>query len=173
MTPIQPAPDLIVAEARRSQAPVSSFLREEALDAQRQRAVPGAGAPPRGGETQVAARATDTAPDATTPAKRYGETAEDRRAVDAGVAAYLGRDYEKSLSFWQTAATRGNPDAQFFDAGLHLDGNGVPRDLISAHVWFARSADQGHARAAEQLGLLRKIMTQDQFAEAERRRRAD
>jgi TPR repeat protein len=171
--PIQPAPDLIVAEARRSQAPVSSFLRKEALDAQRQRAVPGAGAPPRGGETQVAARATDTAPDATTPAKRYGETAEDRRAVDAGVAAYLGRDYEKALSFWQPAATRGNPDAQFFVAGLHLDGNGVPRDLISAHVWFARSADQGHARAAEQLGLLRKIMTQDQFAEAERRRRAD
>jgi TPR repeat protein len=101
---------------------------------------------------------------------RAAESAEDRRAVDTGVAAYLGRDYEKALAFWLPAAVRGNADAQFFVAGLYLDGNGLERDLIQSHIWFARSASQGHQRAAEQMNLLRKIMTQDQYAEAERRR---
>lgn len=90
--------------------------------------------------------------------------------MNAGVAAYLGRNYEKAIGFWLPAAARGTPDAQFFVGGLFLDGNGVSRDLIQSHIWFTRSADQGHQRAREQLDLLRKIMTQAQFIEAEQRR---
>jgi len=167
--PTQPVPEMLVAEARRASAPVAGFLREEADVTARRRAVPGTGETP---EARVAVRGDTRAP-ATPPVREsYRETTEDRRAVDAGVAAYLGRDYDKAQGFWQPAADRGNPDAQFFIGGLYLDGNGVDRDLIAAHVWFARAADRGHARAADQLALLRKIMTQDQYAEAERRRAA-
>ncbi|MDA1059817.1 MAG: hypothetical protein O3C65_14155 [Proteobacteria bacterium] len=166
--PIQPIPNLLVAEAQREAAPVQPFLRNEAASAVRNNA-PGTGGQDRNA-TRLAALpdAAQSAP-AAAPSRAV-ESAEDRRAVDTGVAAYLGRDYEKALAFWLPAAVRGNADAQFFVAGLYLDGNGLERDLIQSHIWFARSASQGHQRAAEQMNLLRKIMTQDQYAEAERRR---
>ena len=89
-----------------------------------------------------------------------------RRAVDVGVVAYLARNYEKAYEFWMPVARTGQPDAQFFVGGLYLDGNGVKRDLIEAHTWFARAAVQGHLRAEDSLGTLRKIMTDSQLKEA-------
>ncbi len=166
--PIQPVPDLLVAEAQRASVPVQPFLRGEAATASGHVAAPGTGATERG--PRLAARPDAGLPVPATKPSRSLESVEDRRSVDTGVAAYLGRDYAKALAAWQPAAARGNADAQFFIAGLYLDGNGLDRDLIQSHIWFARSAAQGHARAAEQLDLLRKIMTQDQYAEAERRR---
>ncbi|NQV81053.1 MAG: SEL1-like repeat protein [Alphaproteobacteria bacterium] len=163
--PIQPIPDLLVAEAKREAAPVQPFLRNEAASAVRNNA-PGTGTR----DVRLAALPDADKPTPAAAPSRTVESAEDRRAVDTGVAAYLSRDYEKALASWLPAALRGNPDAQFFVAGLYLDGNGLERDLIQSHIWFARSASQGHQRAAEQMNLLRKIMTQDQYAEAERRR---
>jgi TPR repeat protein len=168
--PIQPVPDLIVAEATRATQPVLPFLNEEAASNAADPVVPGTGETSAG---RLAALPTSRQTPATTPPPRAAETAGDRQAVNAGVAAYLGRDYEKAIEFWRPAAARGNADAQFFVAGLYLDGNGVSRDLIQSHIWFARSAGQGHQRAREQLDLLRKIMTQAQFIEAEQRRTAE
>ena len=168
--PIQPVPDLLIAEAARAAQPVQPFLDQEAASNAAAPVVPGTG---EAGPARVAALAKEPETPTAAPAPRTAETATDRQAVNAGVAAYLGRDYEKAIGFWLPAAARGNADAQFFIAGLYLDGNGVTRDLIQSHIWFARSAIQGHRRAAEQLDLLRKIMTQAQFAEAERRRVAE
>lgn len=168
--PIQPVPDLIVAEATRAAQPVQPFINEEAASSAADPVVPGTGETSTG---RLAALPTSRQTPTATPAPRATETAGDRQAVNAGVAAYLGRDYEKAIGFWLPAASRGNADAQFFVAGLYLDGNGVTRDLIQSHIWFARSAGQGHQRAAEQLDLLRKIMTQAQFNEADRRRTAE
>ena len=168
--PIQPVPDLIVAEATRAAQPVLPFINEEAASSAADPVVPGTGETSAG---RLAALPSSRQTPVATPAPRAAETAEDRQAVNAGVAAYLGRDYKKAIEFWRPAATRGNADAQFFVAGLYLDGNGVSRDLIRSHIWFARSAGQGHQRAREQLDLLRKIMTQAQFIEAEQRRTAE
>lgn len=168
--PIQPVPDLLVAEATRAAQPVLPFLNEEAASSAAKPVVPGTG---EAGSARVATRPETGQTPAAAPAQRPAQTATDRQAVNAGVAAYLGRDYEKAIGFWLPAATRGNADAQFFIAGLYLDGNGVTRDLIQSHIWFARSAAQGHQRAGEQLDLLRKIMTQAQYIEAEQRRTAE
>ena len=168
--PIQPVPDLLVAEATRAAQPVLPFLSEEAASSAAKPVVPGTG---EAGSARVVARPEGHQTPSVAPAQRPPQTAADRQAVNAGVAAYLGRDYEKAIEFWLPAATRGNADAQFFIAGLYLDGNGVTRDLIQSHIWFARSAAQGHRRAAEQLDLLRKIMTQAQYIEAEQRRTAE
>jgi TPR repeat protein len=168
--PIQPVPDLLVAEAARAAQPVQPFLAQEAAATAADPVVPGTG---EAGTGRLAALPQSRPTAKATPSPRPTESTVDRQAVNAGVAAYLGRDYEKAYGFWQPAAARNNADAQFFLAGLYLDGNGVSRDLIQSHVWFARSAAQGHARAAEQLDLLRKIMTQAQFAEAERQRTAE
>jgi TPR repeat protein len=94
------------------------------------------------------------------------------RAVDAGVAAYLTRDYAKALTHWQPAADAGHADAQYFLGGLHLDGLGVPRSLVLAYVWFSRAEAGGHQRAADNLALLRRVMTDVQYAEAVNRFRA-
>jgi len=165
--PIQPVPGFIVAEATRATRPVLPFINEEAASSAADTVVPGTG---ETGTGRLAALTTSRQTPVAAPASRAAETAADRQAVNAGVAAYLGRNYEKAIGFWLPAAARGTPDAQFFVAGLFLDGNGVSRDLIQSHVWFTRSADQGHQRAREQLDLLRKIMTQAQFIEAEQRR---
>jgi TPR repeat protein len=92
-----------------------------------------------------------------------------RRAVDVGVVAYLARNYEKAYEFWMPVARTGQADAQFFVGGLYLDGNGVQRDIVEAHTWFARAAEQGHLRAEESLATLRKIMTDSQLKEARTR----
>jgi TPR repeat protein len=165
--PIQPVPDFIVAEATHATRPVLPFINEEAASSAADTVVPGTG---ETGTGRLAALTTSRQTPVAAPAPRAVETAADRQAVNAGVAAYLGRNYEKAIGFWLPAAARGTPDAQFFVAGLFLDGNGVSRDLIQSHIWFTRSADQGHQRAREQLDLLRKIMTQAQFIEAEQRR---
>lgn len=40
---------------------------------------------------------------------------------------------------------------------------------MTAYVWFARAAQQGDAKAKQQLGDLRKSITAEQRAEAEAR----
>ncbi|MSO64268.1 MAG: hypothetical protein EXQ85_00430 [Alphaproteobacteria bacterium] len=89
-----------------------------------------------------------------------------KTAVENGIAAYLARDYAKALQLWEPAAEGGDPDAQFFLGGLYQDGLGVARSLVIAHVWFSRAVLAGHARAPGSLAMLRRVMTEAQYAEA-------
>jgi TPR repeat protein len=38
--------------------------------------------------------------------------------------------------------------------GLHDIGHGVPRDYVKARQWYEKAADQGHAGAQYNLGVL-------------------
>jgi len=95
------------------------------------------------------------------------------KAVEDGVAAYLTRDYAKALTYWRPAAEAGHAIAQYFMGGLHLDGHGVPRNLVTAYVWFSRAEAGGHRRASDNLALLRRVMTDVQYAEAVNRAKAN
>ena len=66
------------------------------------------------------------------------------------------------------AAEQGNADAQFNVGISYAKGEGVPQDIILAHMWFNLSAALGAADATENRDLAASQMTSDQLAEAER-----
>ncbi len=51
-------------------------------------------------------------------------------------------------------ANRGDKQAQYKLAMMHLSGNGLPKNIDSAKSWLQKSAQQGHLQAQYQLGML-------------------
>ena len=63
-------------------------------------------------------------------------------------------------------AEQGDADAQF-NLGLMYDsGNGVPKDLVQAHMWWNIAGAKRHENANKNLADVEKEMTPEQKAEA-------
>ena len=71
----------------------------------------------------------------------------------AGLDAYKRGDYATALREWRPLAEQGDASAQFQLGLLYDNGDGVTRDLASAHQWYEKSAAQGEAKAQFYLGL--------------------
>lgn len=54
---------------------------------------------------------------------------------------------------WQQAAEKGDALVKYSLARLYRDGEGIPKDLTNAAVWFQKSAAAGYAKAQYHLGL--------------------
>ena len=93
---------------------------------------------------------------------RAAPSAADAQAVQEGLLAYRKQNYEQALELWLPLARKGNTEAQFFVGGLYMDGSGVEEDVVRAHAWWRLSADKGHAKAKEFLGLIGTTMTEEQ-----------
>jgi uncharacterized protein len=74
--------------------------------------------------------------------------------VRAGVDAWSRGDYAAAVQQWQGPAARGDADAQFNMGQAAKLGRGIPRDMARAEDWFHKAARQGHARAADNYGVL-------------------
>lgn len=74
--------------------------------------------------------------------------------VRAGVEAWTRGDYARAIKEWQGPAERGDPDAQFDMAQAYKLGRGVAPDLVKAEQFYRAAAESGHARAADNYGLL-------------------
>ncbi len=72
----------------------------------------------------------------------------------SGVEAWTRADYPAAVAIWQPLAVAGDADAQFNLAQAYRMGRGIGADVKQAEAWFRRAADQGHLRAADNLGLL-------------------
>jgi TPR repeat protein len=59
---------------------------------------------------------------------------------------------QKSFSQYLRLAQRGNPEAQNRVGVAYYKGDGVRKDYREAFNWFLKSARNGHARAAYNLG---------------------
>lgn len=81
-------------------------------------------------------------------------TADDAKAYDSGLKAYLDGDATSAWFFWIGPAERGNRDAQFSIGHLYRAGEGVPADPAAAAVWFRRAAEQGDPHAMLNLALM-------------------
>jgi TPR repeat protein len=68
-------------------------------------------------------------------------------------AALQLRKLDEAARRFDKLARAGHPVAQFYMGRLTAMGQGVPRDMAGANVWFERSARQGHAEAQAVLGL--------------------
>ena len=60
----------------------------------------------------------------------------------------------QELADLHARADAGEADAQYVLGFLYSDGLGVPQDHIEAAGWYRRAAEQGHATAQHDLGVL-------------------
>lgn len=63
------------------------------------------------------------------------------------------QDDRRAAEWYKLAADRGDVNAQFALAMLHLDGRGVPRDEARARALLQQASDKGHGPASLNLAL--------------------
>jgi len=74
--------------------------------------------------------------------------------VKGGVDAWGAGNYEAAVRAWEGPAAKGDADAQFNLAQAYRMGKGVGVDLRRAEDLYRKSAQQGHLKAGDNLGLL-------------------
>lgn len=74
--------------------------------------------------------------------------------VKSGVDAWFAGRYGDAIKTWRPLADRGDADAQFNMGQAYRLGRGVPADMRIAQSWFQKAAQQGHAEAQANLGLI-------------------
>ena len=95
---------------------------------------------------------------------------------EKGLEAYQRGDYETALREFRPLAEQGYAEAQYSLGLMYENGLGVPRSYAMAHKWFTlgaalwpgSKASKQNDMALEARFKLFKLMTPDQFAEAER-----
>jgi len=58
-------------------------------------------------------------------------------AIADADAAFQRSDFPAAAALYRVAASEGDPDAQMLLAFMYHDGQGVPKDLVRAYMWFA------------------------------------
>ncbi len=74
--------------------------------------------------------------------------------VKTGVDAWSNGDYARAISEWQGPAAAGDADALFNLAQAYRLGRGVEADMARASELYAKAAEKGHLKAADNYGLL-------------------
>ena len=72
----------------------------------------------------------------------------------SGLQAYLKKEYQTALGFWQEAASAGDASAATNLGLMYLKGEGVAKDPAQAAQLFEQAAGAGNASAAYNLGGL-------------------
>src|SRR3954465_15892672 len=75
--------------------------------------------------------------------------------VKEGVEAWQAGNFDAAVKEWRPLADKGDPDAQFNLGQAYKLARGVPAaDLRLAQSWYEKAAQQGHAQARANLGLI-------------------
>jgi TPR repeat protein len=77
---------------------------------------------------------------------------------EAGLTAYLNRDYATALEAWRPLAERETESsaAQLFLGFMYAKGLGLAQDPASAAEWYGRAANQDNMLAQIRLGFMYK-----------------
>ncbi len=86
----------------------------------------------------------------------------------AGLEAYKRGDYATAMREWRTLAEQGDAEAQNRLGIMYLLSQGVPQDLVLAHLWLNLAARQGHETAYIISDDVAAFMTKAQITEAEK-----
>jgi TPR repeat protein len=75
---------------------------------------------------------------------------------EAGLAAYLNRDYAIALDVWRPLAERETESsaAQLFLGFMYAEGLGLAQDPAAAAEWYGRAAEQDNMLAQIRLGFM-------------------
>ena len=72
----------------------------------------------------------------------------------ADFKAFEAGDYETASKEWRPLADQGDVYAQFLLGAMYNEGKGVPVDDVEAVRWYGLAADQNHAAAQLNLGIM-------------------
>ena len=80
----------------------------------------------------------------------------------------ISPNVRESMRWFILAARQGDAHAQYYLGRAYSSGEGVPKDIESAYAWLARSAAQGHKKAAEWQAVVMKEISLEQIDEGNR-----
>ena len=78
------------------------------------------------------------------------------------------RTMPRMAEFFRKAAEQGEAIAQFNLGNMYVQGHGVAKDYVQAHLWLSLSAAQGDEDALKLRNRIARQMTSAQISEAER-----
>ena len=88
-------------------------------------------------------------------AARYLDQALKAGSADANLhmakEAHARNEHETAISYFLSAATQGNAEAQYYLGTYFSGGKGTKVDLLKAAHWHKQAADQGHTKAKSSL----------------------
>ena len=94
--------------------------------------------------------------------------AQQTKTAEAATAAYQHADYAAALRLWRPLARLGIADAQQALGTLYALGKGVPRDYVTAYLWFALAANAGYDLAASDRDRTAALLTPAQLEKAKK-----
>ena len=84
-----------------------------------------------------------------------------------GIDAYKRKDYKTTYKLWLPLAKQGDAKAQSNLGVMYYNGQGVPQDYVSAHMWFNFSSANGDKDAIKNRKLVETKMTKQQIEKAQ------
>ena len=97
---------------------------------------------------------------------------------DAKAQTNLGVMYDKgqgvpqndaeAVNWYRKAAEQGHANAQYNLGVMYHEGQGVPKNYVLSYMWLSLAASQGTELAKQAMGILERMMTPSQIAEAQR-----
>ena len=77
-------------------------------------------------------------------------------------------DDREAVKWYRKAAEQGNLFAQYNLGVMYAKGEGVPEDYVKAYAWVNLAAARGDEKAVEAKDRIRRRMTAEQLAEAQK-----
>ena len=77
------------------------------------------------------------------------------------------QDYAEAAVWYRLAAEQGYAKAQSNLGFMYDNGNGVLQDAVLAHMWYNIGGANGNELGSKNRGLIEKLMTREQIAEAQ------
>jgi TPR repeat protein len=84
-----------------------------------------------------------------------------------GMVSYNRGDYLPAIRLFRPLAEAGNPKAQSQIGTMYRKGEGTPRSLTRAFMWFSFAAKRGDGEAKAGLRDVRKAMTPVEVSQAQ------
>ena len=86
--------------------------------------------------------------------------------VLVGAFAQEQDDDAEAMRWFRQAAEQGDADAQFNLAVMYYNGEGVPQELVLAHMWVNIAGTNGNERARKARDAIEREMTRDKVTRA-------
>jgi TPR repeat protein len=87
-----------------------------------------------------------------------GSTADIKSPQELAKKAYAEGDYKKAYELYKKLAEKGDAEAQFMTGKLCFGGTkSFCNDIAQAKMWFEKAAAQGHKKAEEDLGVIKRV----------------
>jgi len=85
-----------------------------------------------------------------------------------GLEAYEKGDYQTAFKEFKALAGQGDADAQFCLGVMYVNGQGVPKDYIQAHMWLNLAGVNRDKKTEELRTFIEDRMTSYDISEAQR-----